>query len=226
MPTGDGQLVEVFLDRGGRIQCPPELIPSPGQYLLSHAGGSDAALAAPLFLSEASPWGFRTAPPLVDTWKPGTRLHLRGPLGHGFSLPESAGRVALIAYDDSPARLRGLIPLAMNQDAVITLVSESVPEDLPEDVEVQPITNLGELVRWADFAAVDVSRENLRPLREKLATAGQTGKLAVIQILIRTSMPCGACAECGVCAVALKDGWTMVCRDGPVYDFEALRHPG
>lgn len=219
MHQGDGQLVELYLDHGGRIICAPELVPSPGQYLLAHADGSDDPLSVSLFLSEATPDGFRAAPPLSDNWRPGTHIFLRGPLGRGFTLPASARRVALVAFDDSPSRLRGLIPLALKQDSAVTLTCDSVPEDLPEDVEIQPTKSLGEILKWADYVAVDVSRENLPSVREMLKKAEQSGILAETQILIRTPMPCGALAECGVCAVILKDGWTMVCKNGPVYDF-------
>ena len=223
MHKGDGQLIEIYLDSGGRINCPQELIPAPGTYLLAHAEESDYPLSVPLFLSESTPGGFRTAPPLSATWKPGTRLCLRGPLGHGFTLPASARRAALVAFDDSPARLRGLIPLSLKQDAAVTLVCDSVPEDLAEEVEVQPMKSLGGILKWADYVAVDVARENLPVVREILKKADQSGVLVETQILIRTPMPCGTYAECGICAVTLKDGWIMVCKDGPVFDFVDLK---
>src|SRR3972149_7391694 len=117
MKIGEGQLHEIYLDSGARITCPPELIPAPGQYLLAHARGSDSPLAVPIFFSDSAPNGFRSAPLVNSTWLPGTRLNLRGPLGHGFSISASARKVALIAFDDSPARLRGLISIALKQKA-------------------------------------------------------------------------------------------------------------
>ena len=166
MKIGQGQLHEIYLDSSARIICPPELIPAPGQYLLAHASGSDSPLAVPVFFSDSAPNGFRSAPLLDSPWYPGTHLNLRGPLGHGFSIPLFARKVALIVFDDSPARLRGLISIALKQAAEVVLVSNTVLDDMPESVEVQPLQAMFEIYRWADYAAFDIARENLPHLRE------------------------------------------------------------
>ncbi len=222
MKIGEGQLYEIYLDSGVRINCPLELIPAPGQYLLAHASGSDSPLAVPVFFSDSAPNGFRSAPLLDSSWPPGTHLNLRGPLGHGFSISASARKVALIAFDDSPARLRGLISIALKQEAEIVLVCNAVVDDMPEDVEVQPLQALMDIYHWADYAAFDVERENLHQLREKLGKTEQAKMPREAQVLIRTPMPCGALAECGVCALTIHHEWKMVCKDGPVFEMNLL----
>ncbi len=223
MHNGQGQLVETFVDSGGRIVCPAELIPASGQYVLAHTDVSESPLAVPVFFSESAPNGFRAAASLPATWMPGVRLFLRGPLGRGFALPSSARRVAAIAFDDSSARLRGLIPPALKAGAAVTLVCGGAPDGLSEEVEVQPLESISEVYAWADFVAIDIARENLPGLRSVLNGAGQVHGKAETQVLVRTPMPCGAMAECGVCAVVLKDNWVMVCRDGPVFDLAELK---
>ena len=37
------------------------------------------------------------------------------------------------------------------------------------------------------------------------------------QVLLHTPVPCGGVAECGVCAVTLRSGWALACREGPVF---------
>jgi len=150
-------------------------------------------------------------------------LYLRGPLGRGFGLPPSARRVALIAFDDSSFRLRGLIQPALRAGAAVTLVCEVAPEDLSEEVEVQPLRALNDVSQWADYIAVDVAREKLPELWSKLDEAGQARGGAEARVLIRTAMPCGALAECGVCAIVVRDSWVMVCKDGPVFGLAELR---
>ncbi len=130
-------------------------------------------------------------------------LHLRGPLGRGFSLPLAARRVGLVAFDDSPARLRGLIRPALKQDAAVVLVSNSSPDNLPDDVEVQPLSALDDILEWADYAAFDVARENLHQLRERRGKRNPLAAEMDAQVLVRTPVPCGGIAECGVCAVTL-----------------------
>lgn len=228
MKIDKGTIKEIFLDGSARMDCPPELIPAPGQYLLAHAGASSAPLADPVFFSRSAPNGFAAAAPLPSSWMPGASLVLRGPLGRGFAIPTSARKVALIAFDDSPARLHGLIPLALEQNAEVVVLCDSKVNDLPEVVEVQPLRAMLDILRWADYAALDVARGNMNQLREKIGEQKQAGARPerqskdAAQVLIRTQMPCGALAECGVCAVTVGRQWKMVCKDGPVFDLKEL----
>src|SRR5512138_923098 len=133
MQTGKGQVRELILDasvrrgcRYARISCVAGLVPSPGQYLLA-SDGSDAPLPVPLFYTDSAPQGFVAAAPLPGSWNPGLELALRGPLGRGFTLPPASRKVGLVAFDDSPARLRGLIRPALKQEAAVVLVCHSMP---------------------------------------------------------------------------------------------------
>jgi len=230
MKNGSGQLSEIYLDSRARILCPPDLIPAPGQYLLAHASASDAPLAVPVFFSDSAPNGFRSAPFLPPAWTPGTQLNLRGPLGHGFSIPTFARKVALIAFDESPARLHGLISIALRQDAEVVLVCDTIMDELPEAVEVQPLQALTDIYQWADYAAFDLARENLNQLREMLGVGKQAKapreaaalSLSKRQVLIRAPMPCGVFAECGVCALTIRHEWKMICKDGPVFELSSV----
>ncbi|MDO8754456.1 MAG: hypothetical protein Q7J80_11220 [Anaerolineales bacterium] len=222
MKIGEGQLHEIYLDSGAWINCPPELIPAPGQYLLAHARGSDSPLAVPVFFSDSAPNGFRCAPLLESAWLPGTRLNLRGPIGRGFIIPPAARKVALIAFDDLPVRLHGLIAVALKQNAEVVLVCDSAVKDLSEVVEIQPLQALREIIQWADYAAMDVRRENLHQLMEMLGKQEHVRARSEAQILVRAPMPCGGLAECGVCALTLRHKWKMICKDGPVFEMKEL----
>jgi len=223
MKLGEGQLFEIYMDSSVRIICPPELIPTPGQYILAHANGSDSPLAVPVFFSDSAPNGFRSAPLTNSVWMPGTHLNLRGPLGHGFSIPAFARKVALIAFDESPARLRGLIFAALKQGAEVVLVSNVVIDDVPEAVEVQPLQAMMDIYHWADYAAFDVERVNLNQLREKFGWMEQARAPREAQVLVHAPMPCGALAECGVCALTIHHEWKMICKDGPVFEMSKLK---
>jgi hypothetical protein len=223
MKTARGKLEEIYLDGSARIACPPELTPAPGQYLLAHANGSTDPLPVPIFSSlPLPPSGFRSAPALPSVWQPGQLLHLRGPIGHGFTVPTQARKVALIAFDASPTRLLGLLSYALKQKAEVVLISDSAIGDLPEIVEVQPLKAILDVLQWADYAAMDVDRENLSQLRERLAGKEQLTAKIEAQVLIRAPMPCGAIAECGVCALPLHHDWKMICKEGPVFELKNL----
>ena len=221
MSAGKGQLLELILEDGfryARVTCPPNLVPAPGQYLLA-SDGTDSPLPVPLFYTDSVPQGFIAAAPVTTAWTPGLVLHLRGPLGRGFSLPLAARKVGLVALDDDPSCLKGLIRPSLKQNAAVVLVSGSVPENLPDDVEVQPLSALHDILAWTDYVAFDTARENLHSLRERLGKRNQLAAGLGAQILIRTPIPCGGIAECGVCAVTLSSQWKLACKDGPVFDW-------
>jgi len=227
MHTAKGQVVELILEHGfrhARISCPVNLIPAPGQYLLaSHASASP--LPVPLFYTDSAPQGFIASAPIPDSWIPGMELHLRGPSGRVFSLPASARKVALIAFDDAPSRLRGLISPALKQGAAVVLVTDFDSDSLPDEVEVHPMAALTEVMEWTDYIAFDAARESLFELREYLGSMKQARMGKEAQVLLRTPMPCGGVADCGVCAVSLKSGPEMACKDGPVFELRNLPLP-
>lgn len=234
MQIGKGQVVELILEDGCRyvrLSCPPNLTPGPGQYLLAsdrsyatltgEAVTRRSPLPVPLFYTDSAPQGFIAAAPVTSDWSPREMLHLRGPLGRGFDLPPVRRKVGLVAFDDSPARLMGLIRPAVRQAAVV-LVCSSAPDNLPDDVEVQPLSALRDVLEWADYLAFDIARENLNSLREQLGNLAQLAVVNAAQVLIRTPVPCGGIADCGVCAVTLKSEWKLACKDGPVFDWGEL----
>jgi hypothetical protein len=97
-------------------------------------------------------------------------------------------------------------------------------------VEVQPLSALEDVIKWADYIAIDVKRESLPGLIERLSSGQQAkGRMGSpqyipneMQVLISTPMPCGGVAECGVCGVRAKHDWKMACKDGPVFAFGDL----
>jgi hypothetical protein len=224
MQTAKGEVLELILEDGYRhlrVSCPTSLVPSPGQYLLA-SDGSNSPLPIPLFYTDSRPNGFIAPAPVPDSWNPGLALHLRGPLGRGFTLPLTARKVALVALDVSPARLKGLIQPALKQNAAVVLLSDTNSENLPDEVEVQPLSALEEILEWADYLAFDMTRENLPQLRERLGKRNQFAAGPKAEILVRTPVPCGGIAECGVCAVTVRSGWKLACKDGPVFDWSEL----
>lgn len=226
MKTGQAKINQIFLDNSAEIDCSPDLIPAAGQYLLAHKSASDSPLPVSVFFASTSPNGFRCAPPIPVDWKPSDIINIRGPLGHGFSIPASAKKIALIAYEESFARLQGLIPLALKQNAEIVLLSDNKEIDLPEIIEIQPMQSLTEILNWADYVAIDIARQNLNQLKEKLGKQNQAQNKYEAQILIHTAMPCGSVAECGVCALSLSHEWKMICKDGPVFNSLSLWERG
>lgn len=243
MYIGTGQIDETFIQSGraARILCAPNLVPAPGQYLLAHAPSEPGnPLPRPVFRAASHPRGFYAAQPLPVAWTPGTQLTLRGPLGRGFHLPASARRVAMAAFGGNPSRLLALLEPALAQQAEITLLSETVPNNLPPAIEILPLTALTETAKWADYLVIDAPRAALSAIQAALRPdssahySGYTPNLATkpppismftgytTEILIETPLPCGGVAECGVCAVQAQNGTLLACKDGPVFDLKTI----
>ena len=225
MYTGTGQVVELKLENGirqARITCAANLIPSPGQFVLAGTASQPDPLPDALFSTESVLDGFITCAPIPESWAPGTVITVRGPLGHGFAFPASSQKVALVAFDDSPSRLKALMQISLKQGAAVVLVCDSGENELPDEVEVQPLSGLGDVIDWADYTAFDVARENLSKLKEMVGKTNQATVKGEAHVLIRTPIPCGGIADCGVCAVFLKSNWGFSCKDGPVFDWGEL----
>lgn len=222
MRTGKATVTQIFLDleRALRLQCPPALIPAPGQYVLAQAtSDSHTPLAVPLFPAAHHPDGFTAAGPLPPAWSPGLHLRLRGPLGRGLVLPQHARRVGLLGLDTSPARLLPVLKPALEHGAAVALACAALPAGLPPDIEVSGLSAAPEIAAWADCLLVDVPRALLPELARLLGNAPLP---AGSQVLVHTAMPCGGMGECGACAVGLQRGWAFACKDGPVFALDAL----
>jgi NAD(P)H-flavin reductase len=215
---------ELRLVGGGQsayIACDASEAPAPGRYLLAHESGSNEPLATELFAAEYGSDGFAAAAPIPRTWRPGSILDIRGPLGSGFALPKVSRRVALVAFDGEAARLMPLAAAAAQQGAAVALVCENAPLDVPLYMEVQPAGALAEVCGWSDYAAFDVARESVNALASALKSARPAAPRNG-QVLVRTAMPCGGLAECGVCSVHTLRGSKLACVDGPVFDLKLL----
>ncbi len=232
--TGEISLIRILGngDRAAQVDCTPAVALRPGQYLHARSPEEpDAVLGVSLFpVGMPDPVGGPSNPPPLilapapRTWIPGTPLILRGPLGHGFTLPDTLTRLALVAFGGTAARLLPLIPLARARRADIVLFSDSPPADLPAAVEIQPLAALPESLPWADYWAFDLPIETLPALRNALALPRRGGLPAPAQVLITLPMPCAAVGECGACALPLRNGkYTLACKDGPVFDFDELQ---
>jgi hypothetical protein len=222
---GEAKVAELSLV-GGRpsvhISCERSAVPEPGRYLLAHEAGSDAPLATGLFAAEYRPDGFVAAPPVPQAWLPGAVLDVRGPLGTGFALPRDARRVALIAIDGDPAPLLPLIDDAVRERAAVALVCANLPLDLPLHVEVHPPEALMDICKWSDYAAFHVERDSVDALVQTLIQRRGPVMGGIAQALVRTAMPCGGLAFCGVCTVRTKQGPQLACIEGPVFELGSL----
>jgi hypothetical protein len=128
----------------------------------------------------------------------------------------------MAAFDGSPSRLRGLIAPALRQGASVVLLCDTSADHLPDEVEVQPVSALQEILQWADFLALDVEHGNCKQLLEKLGEGKRFSAWGATQILVRTPMPCGGIADCGVCAFNTRSEWHLACKDGPVFNLSEL----
>lgn len=222
MKIRQGKVTEILLDGSMRIECPPDVIPLPGQYLHAYKPASNSPLPVSLFFTDSSFNGFRAAPPTPLGWRPGDAIHFRGPLGNGFQISPFVKHIAFIAFDGFIGRLNGLMIQALKENKEAVLICDAAPQGLPEALEAQPLQALPDVLRWAEYAAFDVRRENVNQLKAMLREQNQASPKIEAQVLIHADMPCGGIAECGVCALMLPREWKMICKEGPVFNAHSV----
>jgi len=197
-----------------------ELFPLPGQYLSIRSNDPSTVLPVSAYPISARGQVLSLLPDKAEHWHVGQEISLRGPLGNGFSLPVSAGRIGLIGLTQKQALC--LLPLAralLDSGKEVALVSDAVLQGLPMDLEILPGEQAIEVCAWAEAAAFAVGREEIGPLlsRYRFESIRKT-----IEVLVITEMPCSGTAVCGVCAVATKKGWKHACKEGPIFALNEL----
>lgn len=152
-------------------------------------------------------------------WQTGIRLTIQGPVGSGFNLPPAARRVVCVSLDERAHYLMPVMLQALALGAEVVFAGEQNPLRLPELVEVFGLERWEEWWDWADYIAVQGSLPAAAAFFQKIDRQKPSGiKRAIAEVLIRQSVFCGGMAECGVCAVPLRRGLSLICRHGPVFD--------
>lgn len=222
MAATTAKLIEVFQsgqERSGVLDLPSSQWPQAGQYLPCQRD-DDSTQPLPINLFRViGPESGLSVSPLPENWFPGDQLILLPPHGNGFTIPESARRVGLLAFEVPPLRLLPLIKPALSQNASLTLfVDPQKDKDIlnwiPSVVEIVPISAFVENASWPDYLAVDLPLEKLNDLSAIFGNAKLTFSC---QVLLRSPMPCHGLGECGVCSVKTQHGWRLACKDGPVF---------
>lgn len=210
-------------DRAAWIACPTAAIPQPGQYVQAWSPqDQQVAVGWSLFAAESNAYGFLTASPIPHSWEPRTALVLRGPLGKGFQVPDTARRLALVALGDRLSRLLPLGIEAIERQMAVALFTDCALPNLPAAMEVNPLSALTEAFTWADFMALDLLIEQFEHLRHTLGQPVGQRLPCPAQALVVAPMPCAGLAECGACGVPSRNSWKLCCQDGPVFDLDEL----
>ncbi len=180
---------------------------------------------------------------LMAALRPGERLRVVGPLGRGFPDPQPGERALLVGGGTGiaslyalAARLQGRAPLRvllgartsaelMGRDDFAAL---GVPLDVATDdgSEGRPglVTALLEAALAEDGPARVYACGPTPMMQRSAAVAAAAGAACVLSLENRMACGFGVCLGC---AVPRPDaGFHLVCRDGPVFEADALRLDG
>ena len=235
MAEDTGIIRVIQLDEDGNrsafIENQSKHYPDPGNYLLGHNPADiNEVLSVPLFpvslkaSLEDSPHPILG--PIPNSWSPGTRLNLTGPVGNGFKLPHDIRHLALVSISGSIARLLPLInpSIATSADIAIFSPAPLQADSLPPSVEIHHLNAISENFSWATFMVIDTPLPELAKMRGLFGLNPYEKLPCPTQVLIQVSIPCGGLGECGACAVPGSMGdYKLACVDGPVFDINTLR---
>ena len=223
MAKVNGTIIELS-ESGGELilqtALEKQLFPLSGQYFSIRSNDPCDVLPASAYPFSTLGQVLSLLPNTAARWYAGQEISVHGPLGNGFSLPASAGRIGLVGLTQKQALC--LLPLArmlLDAGKEVALVSNAVLQGLPMDLEILPGDQAIEVNSWAEATALAVDREEIGALlsRYRFESARK-----VIEVLVMTEMPCSGLVACGVCAVHTKKGWKHACKDGPVFALNQL----
>ena len=211
-----------------RVKFDSELTLAPGQFALARlAATHDPYLRQMVFPAQIWPDGFALELPAGDPARlhlnPGADIVLLGPAGK--RAPQiAAGMNLLLVANARPERL---LPLAMqaigSAGAVTLLLGRPYPvEALHPEIEVRVghlPTLVAEYVKWA--ARVYIHTEPQPPNEIVKAMRAAEFDEAQVSVLLTPPMPCGTGA-CQACAVRMRRGWKLACREGPMFPLTDL----
>lgn len=196
----------------------------PGQYFKLRFPQRDDILSATVFPTYAEGQQLQVMPLAAFHWMPGEEVHLHGPFGKGFGLPEARSRVGI--YVPAGASALAALPLleeALKVDHEVTLVSDSFLAGLLAEVEVLPLSHADEVLAWADYLAAVSRLEELSDVVSKLLPKRQRlNRPSPDELLVLAEMPCAGVGQCEMCLVPSKNGWKHACKEGPVFKLAAL----
>ena len=204
------------------ILAPIRLQLNPGQYCTAYGDEDGEFLAQILYPAGENESRYGVTGKIPDSWMPGMQIHLSGPNGHGFNLPASARRVAVIQLTHNHYRLLPLIEKALEQGAAVVYCANALFLGLPSLVEVLKLDFIHEAIQWADYAAVEAADHQLVELLALLGGKPLEKQSPNVEVLVDTPVLCAGKGDCGVCSVATRKGWMRACKDGPVFDFNQL----
>ncbi|MEX0787411.1 MAG: hypothetical protein WD040_01290, partial [Anaerolineales bacterium] len=195
-----------------------ELTPGAGQAVLALRPGDEAVVRTSFFPSSISSRGFATVIPAGCAWDVGDEIDVVGPVGSAFNTPSRARRWLLASFEGPADRLMPLLADGLGQGVELALITPEPPPDLPAPVELNPAW--AEAAAWADFLAWELpsDAEPSAYLQDRLRETRVHGS---VQALVTPPMPCGIGA-CSACALRVRKGWALACRDGTVWDSHDL----
>ncbi|KAF0111159.1 MAG: hypothetical protein FD147_1097 [Chloroflexi bacterium] len=206
-----------------QIECPPLNHAFPGQYLLAFSAESSELLPTVLFPCWKYRDGIIFTGKIPKDWIPGILLSLRGPFGNGFHLPPLAKQTVLTTLDLSNInRLLMLAELALVKGAEVTLLTDAPTAQLAPEIEVLPISVLGEIKSWGDYFAAILPVSAIQKLNNELSLSFGHSAPFTAEIMVETPLVCADSIACGVCSVLTTKGWKHACKDGPVFSLDEL----
>jgi dihydroorotate dehydrogenase electron transfer subunit len=212
----------------------PPMLPRPMSYHRvrpAQSGGHDFAILYDA-IGRGTQW--------LSRRRPGDRIFVYGPLGHGYTVRRDAGNLLLRAGGIGVAPLVWLAEEQVARGRHVTLIQGARSTDslfpthlLPPEVEVVAATEDGstgqrglvtdlvpDYLSWADQVFACGPNAMFRALAEgmrRVEGEGARRRRKSVQVLLEEVMPCGT-GICYGCAVMTRRGVRLICKDGPRFE--------
>ncbi len=212
------------------LRCPDSTLPRP--FSVHKVDGENIGILYTV-------WEEGTGTNWMSHRQTGDTIDLFGPMGNGFGLDQSTGKLLLIAGGIGVAPLCFLAGEALKQGKYVRLLAGAASasqlcsnEIIPAGVEYFASTEDGKRgqpgfvtglipghASWADQVFICGPMPMYRALIDQLSKLGLKDK--PVQVSLEMRMGCGV-GVCYSCTINTKQGLKQVCKDGPVFDLQDI----
>jgi hypothetical protein len=126
----------------------------------------------------------------------------------------------MLSLDCEEYSLNALIEIGIKENRNITYYVENKEFPISPSVEIITRDMIRETIGWANYIAIEIKREDLPKNYEILKNVKEHA--VTCELLIYCPILCLGKADCMVCSLKTKQGWTKTCQQGQIFNLDNL----
>lgn len=154
------------------------------------------------------------------SWEVGDQLFVRGPIGEGFRPIHNYQNILLFDLESGFQSLNTLMEIGLSTGKNLVYSAKETYFPISPSVEIITTDLTEETLRWADFIALEVHREDLQKNNELLFKIRNLN--IDCDVMVHCPILCSGKSDCMVCGLKTKKGWMKTCQQGQIVKLDYL----